>query len=112
NYGWPEIQGSTEREGMITPVANSGATVTWAPANLVFYDGRLFFTGLRGQTLYEVTLLRNGGLSPVKEHFKSEYGRLRALFLDENGDIYFGTSNKDGRGRPKAGDDKIFKVRF
>ncbi len=112
NYGWPEIQGSDVKEGMITPTLHSGSTITWAPADLVFHNDKLYFTGLRGSTLYEVSILPDGTLAEATEYFKNEYGRLRALYLDIDGSLYFGTSNKDGRGRPKAGDDKILKIKF
>ncbi len=42
--------------------------------------------------------------------FKSEYGRLRAPSLDDAGNLYFSTSNQDGRGCVKEGDDKVIKI--
>ena len=44
------------------------------------------------------------------EHFKKEYGRIRAVVLGPDGFIYISTSNRDGRGKVKAGDDKIIKI--
>jgi FAD/FMN-containing dehydrogenase len=46
----------------------------------------------------------------MTEHFKGQYGRLRALLLGQDGELYLGTFNKDGRGRLKTGDDHTFKV--
>lgn len=48
NYGWPLIQGSEEREGMITPVANSGPDKTWAPAGAAFCGKGQFTLGACG----------------------------------------------------------------
>jgi len=53
NYGWPTIEGDETRAGMETPRAHSGATTTWAPSGMTFFDGNLLFAGLRGQSLYK-----------------------------------------------------------
>ncbi|OGK18131.1 hypothetical protein A2866_06590, partial [Candidatus Roizmanbacteria bacterium RIFCSPHIGHO2_01_FULL_39_8] len=58
NYGWPIIQGDETREGMMTPITNSGGD-TWAPAGAAFIGDRLFFGGLRGQALYEAVINGN-----------------------------------------------------
>ncbi|MCH8017860.1 MAG: PQQ-dependent sugar dehydrogenase, partial [Acidobacteria bacterium] len=42
--------------------------------------------------------------------FLEEFGRLRAVTLGPDGYIYFSTSNRDGRGRPFPGDDKILRL--
>ena len=112
NYGWPLIQGDQKREDIISPILHSGATTTWAPADLVIIGDKLYFTGLRGRTLYEVSILPDGRLGGFTEHFQNKYGRLRAMTKGANNEIYFGTSNKDGRGRPAKDDDKILKLEF
>ena len=106
NYGWPAIQGDESREGMVTPVINSGAGETWAPSGLAFFAGRLFFAGLRGQTLYAYNPQTKG----LDKYFAGEYGRLRAVKTSNEG-LYFTTSNRDGRGQPKTGDDKLILIR-
>ncbi|MDO8508287.1 MAG: PQQ-dependent sugar dehydrogenase [Nanoarchaeota archaeon] len=105
NYGWPVIQGDSEKEGMNSPIIHSGSD-TWAPAGAVYSNGRIFFTGLRGEALYEYEIEGN----KLKTHFSGKFGRLRAIAL--YGDhIYFSTSNGDGRGTLMDGDDKIIKVK-
>jgi glucose/arabinose dehydrogenase len=37
-------------------------------------------------------------------------GRIRALAEAPDGTIYFSTSNRDGRGRPAADDDRIMRI--
>lgn len=37
-------------------------------------------------------------------------GRMRAVVSDKKGHLYVSTSNLDGRGNPKQGDDKILKL--
>jgi aldose sugar dehydrogenase len=106
NYGWPVIQGSETREGMISPVLHSGPTTTWAPGAVVFYEGNLFFSGLRGQSLYQYNVSEN----TLIRHFNQEYGRIRSVVLGPDNNIYMSTSNLDGRGSPMSGDDRIIKV--
>ncbi|HYC34583.1 MAG TPA: PQQ-dependent sugar dehydrogenase [Candidatus Paceibacterota bacterium] len=111
NYGWPVIQGDEKGEGMKTPELHSGPSTTWAPAGITYGNNNLFFTGLRGEALYEVGV-RNGKLESMKIHLQNEYGRLRAIARGPDGSIYVGTSNKDGRGNTNLGDDKILKIKF
>jgi quinoprotein glucose dehydrogenase len=40
----------------------------------------------------------------------SVYGRLRALTTGPDGAIYIGTSNRDGRGWPNDGDDRVLRL--
>jgi glucose/arabinose dehydrogenase len=109
NYGWPTIEGSSTKEGMISPVLQSGADDTWAPASLLFYRGRLFFGGLKGESLYEVTI-SGDKLVDFKKHLFKEFGRIRSVRLGPDDMFYITTSNKDGRGTPKEGDDKIIRI--
>lgn len=109
NYGWPSIQGDERKDGMITPVANSGPDVTWAPSGIAWYKGSLYFAGLRGETLYQATPSEDGKTVAIRPHLRGVYGRLRAVRLI--GDkLYVTTSNQDGRGKPKPGDDRILRI--
>lgn len=110
NYGWPVIQGDERKEGMVSPVIQSGPDETWAPAGLAFLDGRLFFGGLRGESLYDLAIKPDGTAGSFIAHFREEYGRLRAVIVGPDGALYVTTSNRDGRGRPRPGDDKILKI--
>jgi len=116
NFGWPVIEGDETEEGMIRPVINSGPDNTWAPAGAAFVnapgrsgEGSLFFGGLRGESLYEAKT-RGEKIVDLKQHFRQELGRIRTVELGPDGWLYLTTSNKDGRGNPKEGDDKIVKV--
>jgi glucose/arabinose dehydrogenase len=51
NYGWPEISGSEEKEGMERPIIHSGND-TWAPSGIAYFQDRLFVAGLKGQSIY------------------------------------------------------------
>jgi len=110
NYGWPDSQGDTVLPGTTGPVRHSGASDTWAPAGIAFWDGSLFFAGLRGSSLYEANISADGDTSALTAHLRNDYGRLRAVTVGPDGELYVGTSNKDGRGSPKEGDDRILRV--
>lgn len=108
NYGWPTIQGNEVRAGMVTPIANSGATSTWAPSGAAFANGSIFFSGLRGRGLYEAVI--TGDTVTIEKHFDQELGRIREVVLGPDDMLYITTSNRDGRGDPHENDDKVYKV--
>ncbi len=110
NYGWPTIKGDQAQAGLISPVINSGGDETWAPSGLAFYKGLLVFSGLRGQSLYAITVSANGQLGALTNSLREKYGRLRAVVAGPDGYLYITTSNTDGRGTPKPGDDKIIRI--
>lgn len=105
NYGWPTIRGDEKQEGMVTPILHSGSD-TWAPAGVTFFNGSLFYGGLRGTALYQLYI----GTKQLKTHFKGEYGRIRDVILGPDNMLYITTSNKDGRGSPDSSDDRIIKI--
>jgi glucose/arabinose dehydrogenase len=111
NYGWPEITGDDTASDMESPVIHSGMR-TWAPSGAAYLNGSVFFAGLRGQSLYEVSIDPDDGLDSVElqEHFNGEFGRLRDVVAGPDGNLYVLTSNQDGRGRPVSGDDRMIRV--
>ncbi|MDP3996460.1 MAG: PQQ-dependent sugar dehydrogenase [bacterium] len=109
NYGWPTIQGDERKEGMNAPVLHSGSDYTWAPASATYYDGSIFFGGLRGEALFEAVLSATSK-PELKIHFREEYGRVRMARMGDDGFLYISTSNTDGRGTPGSGDDRILKI--
>ncbi len=110
NYGWPTITDTETDPDMETPAFSSGQYETWAPAGAAYSDGRVFFAGLRGERLYEAGVVEDEVISFVG-HFAEDFGRLRAVTLgpDEES-LYLTTSNTDGRGDDRAGDDKLIRV--
>lgn len=105
NYGWPIIRGDQTQQGMVIPKIQSGSQ-TWAPAGAAFYNGYLYFGGLRGQALFQLHL----DTLELKEHFKGQFGRIRDVVIGPDNILYITTSNKDGRGSPAPDDDKIIRV--
>lgn len=123
NYGWPEITGGETAADMVSPALHSGSD-TWAPAGLAHLDGRLWFGGLAGEALYEVRGLGaaadgDGGVGPgdraadaleLVRHLDGELGRIRAVRAGPDGRLYLATSNRDGRGSPRPGDDRVLAL--
>jgi glucose/arabinose dehydrogenase len=121
NYGWPNVIGS-EGNRFTPPVA------VWTPAiapnGIAFYTGtaipewrnNIFVGGLRGQQLRRIVVEEApgtpAGWRATREEplFKDEYGRIRLVAMGPDGNLYFGTSNRDGRGSPSAEDDRIFRI--
>ena len=118
NYGWPDIIGSQTKEGLITPILNTGDD-TWAPSGSDFYDGqkipdwngKYFVATLRGTHLHMIEFdLENNQVISNEKLFDGEFGRLRDVATGPDGYLYILTSNKDGRGAPLPNDDKILRV--
>lgn len=121
NYGWPLIVGNQTREGLVSPAATSGNSATWAPGGAAFlragpWKGSLVFAGLRGNALYRAVIDPNDPrkIANVEPYFKNTYGRIRGLVESpqKDGSFYISTSNRDGRGSPQEGDDKIIRLSF
>lgn len=107
NYGWPEVRGDEKRNGLVPPLVHSGSD-TWAPGGAAYLDGSVYFTGLRGKSLYQAVL--SGNSATIETHFKDEFGRIRDVIVGPDNMLYITTSNRDGRGDRQSGDDKIIRV--
>ena len=105
NYGWPEITGDETKQGMETPLFQSGNN-TWAPSGMAVHDGKLYVATLRGNALREFNPVAKTTVEVVKS-----VGRIRDVFIE--GDYaYFISNNTDGRGTPSEGDDKLYRVKL
>ncbi len=117
NYGWPLVQGDEESKEILVqkPLIQSGDT-TWAPSGIAYitegpWQGKLLVATLRGAQLLSISLNGNGTkVTNVASWLANDFGRLREVVQGGDGAIYIATSNRDGRGNPQAGDDKIIKL--
>lgn len=106
NYGWPTVEGIARREGFVDPV-QQWQPGTASPSGMAHAGGTLFIANLRGQVLRAVPV---ADPATSTEHYSREYGRIRDVAVTPDGQLWFLTSNTDGRGDPKPGDDRILAV--
>lgn len=109
DYGWPAVEGFGK--GYTDPL------LTWrtseaSPSGLAIAQGSLWAAALRGERLWQVPETASGGVGKPIAHYVGTYGRLRAVVTAPDGSLWITTSNKDGRGSPKPGDDRILVVPF
>jgi glucose/arabinose dehydrogenase len=109
NYGWPDSEGEEVASGIVGPARHSTADMTWAPGGLAYFEGSLYMPGLRGETLYEA-VIEGEEIVGWHEHLVGEYGRLRTAVVGPDGYLYLTTSNQDGRGEPRAADDRLIRL--
>lgn len=108
NYGWPKVQ-CTNHTGYMAPI-RCFPDWTLAPGGAAFDDkGNLYVAGLRGAQIRKFAVKDNDIAS--EEVFLDNLGRVREVVY-HNGYLYIATSNRDGRGLPKSGDDKIMRVKI
>jgi len=120
NYGWPLISGAERKQGLVSPLVQSGKHTTWAPGGLAYlkqglWKNSLVFTGLKGEAIYRVKLPQNGlRLSVPKRYLHKRFGRLRQVVEGPLGKLYILTSNRDGRyGKTiKKMDDRIIQIQI
>ena len=62
---------------------------------------------LRGQRLWKIPVNANGGVGQPASLFNGTYGRVRGVASAPDGTLWFSTSNRDGRGTNRPGDDRI-----
>jgi glucose/arabinose dehydrogenase len=116
NYGWPDAIGSDTGGGAYIaplvvypdPVAPSGGAFVKQRGSA--WTGNYILAALRGQALHRL-VFRNGQVVDDQMLLQGRYGRLRTVREGPDGNLYVLTSNRDGRGTPQAGDDRVLCVR-
>ncbi|MFG1700327.1 PQQ-dependent sugar dehydrogenase [Nonomuraea sp. NPDC049309] len=109
NYGWPEVEGRGDDPRYINPI------LTWptseaSPSGMAYAGGSLWVGALRGERLWQIPLGADGSAGTPVARFTDRYGRLRAVAAAPDGSLWVGTSNKDGRGSPRPGDDRLLTL--
>jgi glucose/arabinose dehydrogenase len=107
NYGWPEIEGEQRRDGMVTPIKLYQPPS--APSGATFWHGDFYVAMLRGERLQRLRIEGDRVISD-EALFEGEYGRLRTAVVGPDDALYILTNNRDGRGSPREGDDKIIRI--
>ena len=109
NYGWPVVEGEAGDPRFIDPVVQ-WPTDEASPSGLAIVGDTLFLAALRGARLWSVSPLTTGAPLEVTASFTGELGRLRDAVPGPEGELWILTNNTDGRGSPRAGDDRLLRV--
>jgi len=104
DYGWPLVEGAGGRKGFVDPLAQ-WSTADASPSGLAYVRGTFFMASLRGERLWAVQ--PDGTSTP---YFDGEFGRIRDVAEGPDGTLWMLTGNTDGRGDPRAGDDRLLQV--
>ncbi|MFB6956840.1 PQQ-dependent sugar dehydrogenase [Streptomyces sp. NPDC056309] len=109
NYGWPDAEGRTNNPKFHNPITQWHTNVA-SPSGIAYAEGSIWMAGLRGQRLWRIPL-SGTKLSAAPEAFLTgAYGRLRTVVSAGGDKLWLVTSNTDGRGTPKKGDDRILEL--
>jgi len=109
NYGWPMYEGPARRPGLIDPVATWSPTAVASPSGIAFAQDSVWVASLRGERLWQLPL--EAGVAGEPEVVNvGERGRLRTIEVAPDGSLWLMTSNTDGRGRARSGDDRILRL--
>ncbi|WP_395657508.1 PQQ-dependent sugar dehydrogenase [Nocardioides sp.] len=110
DYGWPMVEGRGDTDGgRLTNPQVVWATDDNSPSGLAYLDGHLWMASLRGERLWRVDVHGDRAVHPV-DYFVGEYGRMRTVVVTPEGRLWVTTSNRDGRGDPRSGDDRILLI--
>jgi glucose/arabinose dehydrogenase len=110
DYGWPTVEGKGGTQGgrFTNPL------VTWrtgeaSPSGAAVLGGSLYVGALRGERLWRIPL-RGASVGRPRSLLGGRFGRLRTVIAAPGGGLWVTTSNRDGRGSPTSGDDRIVRV--
>ena len=110
NYGWPVVEGKGSTHGgrFVNPL------VTWptdqaSPSGDAVAGNDLYVAALQGRCLYRMRIAGTRLGAPVRL-LAGRFGRLRTVVRAPDGSLWVTTSNRDGRGQPRPGDDRIIRV--
>lgn len=109
NYGWPLEQGNNTTGKYINPMVYYN-DFTLAPSGIAYLNSDLYVAGLRGNQLRQLVLSTDGRNVTSQNALFTNLGRIRDV-VEHDGYLYICTCNRDGRGVPQVGDDKIIRIK-
>ena len=110
NYGWPVVEGQVDDPRFVQPVLQ-WATEEASPSGLAYVDGTFFLASLRGERVWAI-YVGDDGTASATAWFVGEFGRIRDVAVGPDSSLWFLTSNTDGRGDVRDGDDRLMQVRL
>jgi glucose/arabinose dehydrogenase len=112
NYGWPDVEGvGSTRGGKYTNPKVTWATSEASPSGAAIIGTNLYVGALQCGCVWRVPLHGASTGAPVRM-LAGRYGRIRTVAAAPDGTLWITTSNRDGRGSPRDGDDRIIAVRL
>ncbi|MER7186708.1 PQQ-dependent sugar dehydrogenase [Streptomyces hyaluromycini] len=109
DYGWPDAEGKSSDPKYVNPIAQ-WHTDDASPSGIAYVNGVIWMAGLKGQRLWRIPLDGTTAAAAPQAFLTGEYGRLRTVVAAGGDKVWLVTSNTDGRGKPKAGDDRILEL--
>jgi glucose/arabinose dehydrogenase len=110
NYGWPEAEGKSDDSEFHNPI-DQWSTAEASPSGIAYAEGSIWMAGLRGKRLWRIPLNGTEASAEPQAFLEGEYGRLRTVVPAGGDRLWLVTSNTDGRGSAKDGDDRILELR-
>jgi glucose/arabinose dehydrogenase len=110
NYGWPEVEGRGDTQGRFTNPLVTWSTGDASPSGAAIIGSTLYVAALRGECVWRIPI-RGSSLGEPRRMLSGRYGRIRTVVAAPDGTLWVATSNRDGRGSPRSGDDRIVAVR-
>lgn len=109
NYGWPDAEGKSSDSAYQNPIAQ-WHTDDASPSGIAYAEGSIWMAGLKGQRLWRIPLKGTEASAEPQAFLSGKYGRLRTVVSAGGDKLWLTTSNTDGRGNPKSGDDRILEL--
>ena len=106
--GWPGTAGNGIRN--YSPSVAPAGCVVYSADLIPQWKGSMLFGTLRGQGLRRLPFGADGSVAGEEVLYEGEYGRIRDVAVGPDGAVYFTTSNRDGRGSARNGDDRIMRI--
>ncbi len=110
DYGWPAAEGRSSDPAYQNPIAQ-WHTADASPSGIAYVNGVIWMAGLKGQRLWRIPLKGTEAAATPQAFLTGTYGRLRTVAWAGGDRLWLLTSNTDGRGRPRPGDDRVLEVR-
>jgi len=114
NYGWPIVEGTGATSRFRNPEVTWSPTSLASPSGIAILEDIAYVASLRGEVLWQVPLFNIGSTDPRARTPRAlnlgDLGRLRTIDVAPDGSLWLITSNTDGRGDPRRGDDRIVRL--